>query len=136
MLGELPGQEEPDSGLDLAGGDGGPLVVVSQPAGLGSDPLEQVVDEGVHDGHGLGGHTGVGVDLLQHLVDVDSVRLLPPLVLLLLVSLGDSLSSLARLLGGLSGNLGRHVGRLVGISELMRTDKKAANILSLVGLAG
>ena len=90
MLGERPGQEEPDSGLDLAGGDGGPLVVVSQLARLGSDPLEQVVDEGVHDGHGLGGHTGVGVDLLQHLVDVDGVGFLP-LLLALLIALGDVL---------------------------------------------
>ena len=28
VLGQLSGQEEPDSGLDLPGGDGGPLVVV------------------------------------------------------------------------------------------------------------
>ena len=40
VLGELTREEEPDSGLDLAGGDGGPLVVVSQTAGLGGDPLE------------------------------------------------------------------------------------------------
>ena len=29
MLGQLSGQEEPESGLDLPGDDGGPLVVVS-----------------------------------------------------------------------------------------------------------
>ena len=45
VLGELTGEEEPDSGLDLAGGDGGSLVVVSQTAGLGGDPLEQVINE-------------------------------------------------------------------------------------------
>ena len=49
------------------------------------------------------------MDLLQHLVDVDGVRFLP-LGLLLLVSLGDGLGSLACLLGGLSGSLGGHVG--------------------------
>ena len=43
VLGELTGKEEPDSGLDLTRGDGGPLVVVSQTGGLGSDPLEKVV---------------------------------------------------------------------------------------------
>ena len=102
VLGELTGEEEPDSGLDLAGGDGGPLVVVSQTAGLGGDPLEQVVDERVHDGHGLGGDSGVGVDLLQHLVDVDSVGLLPLSLLLLLVTLGDGLGGLAGLLGSFS----------------------------------
>ena len=49
------GQQEPDSRLDLPGGDGAPLVVVGKPAGLSGDPPEQVVDEGVHDAHGLGG---------------------------------------------------------------------------------
>ena len=114
VLGELTGEEEPDSGLDLAGGDGGPLVVVSQTAGLGGDPLEQVVDERVHDGHGLGGDSGVGVDLLQHLVDVDSVGLLPLSLLLLLVTLGDGLGSLSRLLCSFSRNFWWHVGELLG----------------------
>ena len=45
MLGQLSGQQEPDSGLDLPGGDGGPLVVVGELAGLTGDPGEQVVDE-------------------------------------------------------------------------------------------
>ena len=102
MLGEFSGEEEPDGGLDLPGGDGGPLVVVGQTGGLGGDPLKDVVDEGVHDAHGLGGDTGVGVDLLQHLVDVDGIGLLPFLVPLLLVSLGDGFLGLAGLLGGLS----------------------------------
>jgi len=102
VLGEFSGEEEPDGGLDLPGGDGGPLVVVGQTGGLGGDPLEDVVDEGVHDAHGLGGDTGVGVHLLQHLVDVDGIGLLPFLVPLLLVSLGDGFLGLAGLLGGLS----------------------------------
>ena len=38
VLGQLSGQEEPDSGLDLPGGDGGPLVVVGQLGGLSGDP--------------------------------------------------------------------------------------------------
>ena len=112
VLGQLSGKEEPHGGLDLPGGDGGPLVVVGQTGGLGGDPLEDVVDKGVHDAHGLGGDSGVGVDLLQHLVDVDGVGLLPPLLSLLLVSLGDGFLSLARFLGGLSGGLGRHVDAL------------------------
>ena len=108
VLGQLSGEEQPDGGLDLPGGDGGPLVVVGQAGGLGGDALKDVVDEGVHDGHGLGGDTGVGVHLLQDLVDVDGIGLLPA-PLLLLVSLGDVLLGLAGLLGGLSGGLGRHV---------------------------
>lgn len=102
MLGQFSGEEEPDSGLDFPGGDGGPLVVVGQTGSLGSDPLKDIVDKGVHDAHGLGGDASVGVDLLQDLVDVDGIRLLPPLLALLLITLGDGLLGLAGLLGSLS----------------------------------
>ena len=102
VLGQFSGQEEPDSGLDLPGGDGGPLVVVGQAGSFGSDPLEDVVDERVHDAHGLGGDTGVGVDLLQNLVDVDGIGFLPLLLSLFLITLGDGLLGLAGFLGGLS----------------------------------
>ena len=73
MFGQFTGEEEPDGGLDLPGGDGGPLVVVGQFGSFSSDTLKEIVDEGVHDAHGLGGDTSVGVDLFQHLVDVDGV---------------------------------------------------------------
>ena len=53
VLGQLSGQEETDRGLDLARGDGGPLVVVSQLGGFSSNPLKQIVDKRVHDAHGL-----------------------------------------------------------------------------------
>ena len=107
VLGQLSGQEESHSCLDLPAGDGGALVIVGQSARLSSNTLEDVVDEGVHDGHGLGGDSGVGVHLLQDLVDVDRVALLPP-ALLLLVSFADVLLGLAGLLGGLSASLGCH----------------------------
>ena len=74
------------SGLDFAASDGVFLVVVSQAGGLGGDALKQVVHEGVHDAHGLAGDTGVGVNLLQHLVDVDGVALLARLSPLLGIS--------------------------------------------------
>ena len=67
VLGEFPGQEQPDGGLNLAGGDGGPLVVIGQSARFGSNPLEQIVHEGVHDAHGLGRDASIRVNLLQHL---------------------------------------------------------------------
>merc|ERR1712115_737989 len=95
------------------GGDGGPLVVVGQTGSLGSDTFEDIVDERVHDAHGLGGDTSVGVDLLEDLVDVDGVGFLPLVPLLLLVSLGDGLGGLAGLLGSFSRNLGWHNDRLV-----------------------
>ena len=115
VLGQLSGQEKPDRCLDLPGGDGGPVVVVSQTGGLSSNPLEDVVDERVHDAHGLGGDTGVGVHLLEDLVDVDGIGLLPLALLLLLVALGDGLGGLARLGSSLSGGLGRHVECVVSV---------------------
>jgi len=120
VLGQLTGEQEPHSGLDLPGGDGGPLVVVGQAGGLSGDPLEDVVDKGVHDAHGLGGDAGVGVHLLQDLVDVDGIRLLPPLLALLLVTLGDGLLGLARLLGGLelrAADAGEGVAELRGSAQ-------------------
>ena len=119
VLGQLTGEQEPDGGLDLPGGDGGPLVVVGEPGGLGGDALEDVVDERVHDGHGLGGDAGVGVHLLEDLVDVDGVGLLPPPLGLLV--LGDVLLGLAGLLGGLSGGLGRHGKSCGGFGGLDET---------------
>ena len=107
VLGQFTGQQKPDGGLDLPGGDGGPLVVVGQTGSLSSDTFEDIVDEGVHDAHGLGGDTSVGVNLLQHLVDVDGVGFFPFLGPLLVV-LGDVLGGLAGLLGSLSGGFGGH----------------------------
>ncbi len=104
---EFSGEEEPDSSLDLTRGDGGPLVVVGEAGGLGRNPLEDVVDERVHDGHGLGGDAGVGMDLLENLVDVDGVGLLP-LPLPLLVTLRDVLCCLPGLLRSLSARLWGH----------------------------
>ena len=96
---------------------------MSQLARLGSNSLKEVVDEGVHDGHGLGRHASIRMHLLQHLyklcgitqpsiimylVDVDGVRLLPLALSLLLVALGDGLGSFARLGCSFSRSLGRH----------------------------
>ena len=101
MFGQFTGEEQPDGGLDLPGGDGGTLVVVGKTRSLTSDSLKDIVDEGVHDAHGLGGDAGVGVDLLQDLVHVDGVALLPGLPALL-----------ASLDGGLGdGFLGALLGR-------------------------
>jgi hypothetical protein len=97
VLGELTGEHEPDRGLDLPGRKSRLLVVLGELSGLSGDALEDVVDEGVHDGHALLGDAGVGVDLLQHLVDVRRVGLDP----LGALALGSGL------LGGLGGFLGR-----------------------------
>jgi len=115
VFGQLAGKQQPHGGLDLPAGDGRPLVVVCQPGSLGGDPFEDVVDEAVHDAHRLGRYAGIGVDLLQHLVNVHGVALLP-LAFLLLVALGDVLLRLAGLFGRFACSLGWHrlwtVGRL------------------------
>ena len=49
------------------------LVVLGKSRRLGSDPLEDVVDKGVHDAHGLAGDTSLRVDLLEDFVDVDGI---------------------------------------------------------------
>ena len=92
VLGELTGEEEADGGLHLSGGEGGLLVVADELGRLGGDLLEDVVDEGVHDGHGSLGDAGIGVHLLEDSVDVD----------------GEGFDSL--LLGGSGGFLGGGLG--------------------------
>ena len=125
VLGELSREKQPDSGLDLTGSDGRPLVVVGEARGFSGEPLEDVVDERVHDGHGLGGDAGVGVHLLEHLVDVNGIRLLPLGRLLLLLVSGclrdDGLGRLSAL-GRFSGSLGRHL--------LVKSLRRNSNITS------
>ena len=101
MFGQFTGQQKPDGSLDFPRGDGRSLVVVSKTGSFSSDTFKDIVDERVHDAHGLGGDTSVGVDLFQDLVDVDGVGLLA-LVTAFLSVLGDGLSGLAGFLGSLS----------------------------------
>jgi hypothetical protein len=88
VLGQLAGQQETDGSLDLSARDGRAAIVVSQTRRLGGNALEDVVDKAVHDAHGLARNARVGVDLLEHFVDVDAVALLPPLPLLLVARAG------------------------------------------------
>ena len=88
MFGELSWQPETNSSLNFPRSDRVFLVVVGKAGGLSGNPLEDVVNEGVHDAHGLAGDTSLGVDLLQDLVDVDGVALLASLSPLLLVTAG------------------------------------------------
>ena len=73
MLGELTRKHEADSGLDLSGGKSGLLVVSGKLSGFSGDTFEDIVDEGVHDGHTLLGDSSIWVYLLQYLVDVGGV---------------------------------------------------------------
>ena len=79
--------------MDFPGADGRPLVAVGQHGSLSNDTLKEIVQEEGHDAHGIGGDTGVGLDLFQHLVDVNGIGL---------ISLGNNFSGLGSL-GSLSG---------------------------------
>lgn len=83
MFGQLSGQKESHSRLNLPTGDGRPFVVMAESTGFTSNSLEDVVDEGVHNRHRLRADSSVGMDLFQHLIDVAGVGLLPPPLLLL-----------------------------------------------------
>lgn len=133
MLSQFTGQQETDGGLDLAAGDGRPLVVVGQAGRLGSDALEDVVDEAVHDAHGFGRDAGVGVDLLQDFVDVDGIAFLP-LALLLLVSLGDVLGGLAGLFGCFTADFRGHGARIEGETKLRAPSERAAFYMAAGGM--
>ncbi len=71
VSGEFSGEDELDSGLDFPGGEGSSLVESDELGSLSGNSVEGVVDEGVHDVHGLLGDSDVGVDLLEDFVDVD-----------------------------------------------------------------
>jgi hypothetical protein len=107
VLGQLSGQQQTHCGLYLATGDRRTTIVVSETRRLGSDALEDVVDEAVHDRHGLAADARVGVDLLEHLVDVDGVALSPP-ALSLLVASANGLRLARCLLRSLARWFGRH----------------------------
>ena len=71
VSGQLSGEDELDGGLNLPRAESSPLVEADELGALGGDAVEGVVDEGVHDVHGLLGDADVGVHLLEHHVDVD-----------------------------------------------------------------
>ena len=106
VLGQLTGKKQTDGRLDLAARDGAALVVLRQARSLSRDTLENVVHERVHDGHSFGADTGIGVDLLEDLVDVAAVRFLALLAAFLVA--GARGRFLAGLFGGLGGNFWRH----------------------------
>jgi hypothetical protein len=99
VLGQFSGQQQTDGSLDFAGRDGALSVVAGNATSFSSDTFEDIVDKGVHDAHSLGGDTSLGMDLLQHLVDIGGVAFLS-----LSVTLGSS--SLGGLGSGLLGSSG------------------------------
>jgi len=106
VSGEFTGEEELDGGLDFSGRKSSSLVESDELGGFEGDSLERVVDEGVHDVHGLLGDTDIGVDLLEHLEDVDSEGLGS---LLLVFLIGDCSGLLGLFIDGSGGSfVGSH----------------------------
>lgn len=122
MLSELARKNKPNGGLDLPGGDCWLLVVASETRRFLSELLEDIVDEAVHDSHGLARDSDVRMNLLQDLEQVKFVRLDSLLRLLLLLQIARGRGILPNLLlraglllgdgrgflGGLLLSLGRH----------------------------
>ena len=101
VLGQLPGQQQSYGHLDFSGSDGRALVVTRQARRFSHsrDALQDVIDERVHDAHGLAPDAGVRVALIQHLVQVHGVALLTATLALLPISfLGHGHRLLAALL--------------------------------------
>ena len=88
MFGQLARKKKAYSCLNFPRANGRFLVVVRQAGSFASDTLKYIVDERVHDTHGLTGDTSVGMDLLHDFVNVDRVTLFPFPVPLFLVSAG------------------------------------------------
>ena len=73
MLSKLTGEHQTYSSLNLSGRESRLLIVSGKLSSLGGDTLEDIIDEGVHDGHSLLGNSSVGVDLFEDLVNVRRV---------------------------------------------------------------
>ena len=86
VLSELAGQQQTNGGLDLAAGDGRALVVVSESGTLGGDPLEYIIHERIHDAHCLARDAGVGMHLLKHFININTITLPPSSLVLLITS--------------------------------------------------
>ena len=70
------------------------LVVAGETTSLTCKTLEDILDKGVHNNHGLLGDTSVGVDLLEHFVDVGGVGAVVALLAMLLANTSSFLRGL------------------------------------------
>jgi hypothetical protein len=125
VLGQLTGQQQTHGSLNFSAGDRRTFVVVCQTGSFSGDTFEDVVHETVHYAHSLTRDTGVGMDLFQHLVDVDGIALLPP-ALLFFVALGNVLLSFPGLLGCLTTCLRRHFSIQFNSIQFNSTNSRTA----------
>ena len=71
VSGKFSGEDELDGRLDFSGRESSSLVESDELGSFSGNSVKSIMDEGVHDVHGLLGDTNVRVDLLEDLVDVD-----------------------------------------------------------------
>jgi len=73
VLGELTRKKETNRGLDLSRRNRVAFVVPRETTRLARNSFEDIVDEGVHDAHRLGGDSRVGVNLSEDFVNVGRI---------------------------------------------------------------
>jgi hypothetical protein len=100
---ELTGKEELDCSLYFTGRESSALVESDELGWFKGDSFEGVVNERVHDVHGLLGNTNIGVNLLQYLEDIDSEGFWS-LLLVFLIGGGSLLHLLFNNCGSLLGS--------------------------------
>ena len=76
VLGELTGEDKPDSGLDFSRGESSLVAVSAKTSGLTSNTVKGISDQVVQDGHRLFADASLGVDLLEDPHDIGRERLL------------------------------------------------------------
>ena len=121
VFGEFTRQEKTNSSLDLARSDCRPLVVVSKTGSFAGDSLEDIVHERVHDAHSFARDSSVGVNLLQHFVDIDTIAFSTLLWFLLVTTSASSLVAFLSTFGS-NTRFGRHL-----YLEYVRCEKNFAN---------
>ena len=135
MLGKFTRKHKTNSRLNLARRKGGLLVVRGELSGLTGDALEDVLDEGVHDAHSLLADAGVGMDLLEDLVDVGGVGF-GTLLVALLLAVGGGLGRLGRSgLGGCFGH-GRNNAKSCFEKERMKFLRLWRRVVPSIGWRG
>jgi hypothetical protein len=71
VSGEFSGEDELDSRLDLSGWKSSSLIESDEFGSFSGNSVEGIMDERVHDVHGLLWDSNVGVHLFEDFVDVD-----------------------------------------------------------------
>ena len=107
VLRQFSGKQEPDCRLYFPRCNSRSLIVVGEPARFRGNSFENIVNERIHYGHGLGWNTGVRMNLLENFVYVNAVTLLP-LTFPLLIALGNRFLSFASLLRGFTRSFRSH----------------------------